>query len=185
MRLCDVGEQIQEVMESYEIELDGKTTQIKCVQNLCGHTIERYHVHGGKSVPIVKGGPKTRMEEGEIYAIETFGSTGQGFVREDGECSHYMLKDESAENAMFKRPQTKQLLQLINQNFSTLAFCRRWIDDLGFTNHLLPLNELVQREIVEEYPPLVDNKKSFVAQYEHTVLLKPSGKEIMSVGEDY
>ena len=25
MRLCDVGEAIQEVMESYEVELDGKT----------------------------------------------------------------------------------------------------------------------------------------------------------------
>ena len=27
VRLCDVGEQIQEVMESYEVELDGKTYQ--------------------------------------------------------------------------------------------------------------------------------------------------------------
>jgi len=27
----------------------------------------------GKSVPIVKGGEATRMEEGEFYAIETFG----------------------------------------------------------------------------------------------------------------
>ena len=30
MRLCDVGEQIQEVMESYELELDGKTYPSKC-----------------------------------------------------------------------------------------------------------------------------------------------------------
>ena len=30
------------------------------------------------------------MEEGELYAIETFGSTGKGYVWEDGECSHYM-----------------------------------------------------------------------------------------------
>ena len=30
------------------------------------------------------------MKEGEIYAIETFGTTGKGYVREDGECSHYM-----------------------------------------------------------------------------------------------
>ncbi len=31
-RLCDVGEQIQEVMESYEVELDGKTYQVYTVQ---------------------------------------------------------------------------------------------------------------------------------------------------------
>ncbi len=28
VRLCDVGEQIQEAMESYEVELDGKTHQV-------------------------------------------------------------------------------------------------------------------------------------------------------------
>lgn len=27
VRLCDVGESIQEVMESYEVEIDGKTYQ--------------------------------------------------------------------------------------------------------------------------------------------------------------
>jgi methionine aminopeptidase len=34
-------------------------------------------------VPIVKGGDQTKMEEGEIFAIETFGSTGKGYVRDD------------------------------------------------------------------------------------------------------
>ena len=54
-RLCDVGEQIQEVMESHEIELDGKTYPIKSIRNLNGHSVAQYRVHGGKTVPIVKG----------------------------------------------------------------------------------------------------------------------------------
>lgn len=29
-------------------------------------------------------------QEGETYAIETFGSTGKGAVHDDMECSHYM-----------------------------------------------------------------------------------------------
>jgi methionine aminopeptidase len=29
------------------------------------------------------------MEEGDYFAIETFGSTGRGMVVEQGECSHY------------------------------------------------------------------------------------------------
>lgn len=41
-----------------------------------GHSIGRYQIHAGKSVPIVKGGEQTKMEEGEFFAIETFGSTG-------------------------------------------------------------------------------------------------------------
>ena len=31
------------------------------------------------------------MEEGEVYAIETFATTGNGFVMENGEGSHYAL----------------------------------------------------------------------------------------------
>ena len=54
VRLCDVGEQIQEVMESHEIELDGKTYPIKSIRNLNGHSVAQYRVHGGKTVPIVK-----------------------------------------------------------------------------------------------------------------------------------
>ncbi|XP_072257379.1 methionine aminopeptidase 2-like [Pyxicephalus adspersus] len=90
VRLCDVGEAIQEVMESYEVEIDGKTYQVKPIRNLNGHSIGPYRIHGGKTVPIVKGGEATRMEEGEVYAIETFGSTGKGVVHDDMECSHYM-----------------------------------------------------------------------------------------------
>ncbi len=63
-------------MESYEIELDGKVHQVKSIRNLNGHSIGPYRIHAGKSVPIVKGGEATRMEEGEFFAIETFGSTG-------------------------------------------------------------------------------------------------------------
>jgi methionyl aminopeptidase len=33
-------------------------------------------------VPIINNGDTTRMEEGEFYAIETFGSTGKGYVIE-------------------------------------------------------------------------------------------------------
>ncbi|XP_016143390.1 methionine aminopeptidase 2-like isoform X1 [Sinocyclocheilus grahami] len=90
VRLCDVGESIQEVMESYEVEIDGKTYQVKPIRNLNGHSIGQYRIHAGKTVPIVKGGEATRMEEGEVYAIETFGSTGKGVVHDDMDCSHYM-----------------------------------------------------------------------------------------------
>lgn len=49
---------------------------VKSVRNLNGHSIGPYQIHAGKSVPIVKGGEQTKMEEGEFFAIETFASTG-------------------------------------------------------------------------------------------------------------
>ena len=114
-------------MESFEIELDGKVYPIKCCRNLNGHSIGPYQIHAGKSVPIVKGGECTRMEEGEFYAIETFGSTGRGLVFEDMECSHYM-RNFDAPHVPLRLPRAKKLLSHINKTFGTLAFCRRWLE---------------------------------------------------------
>lgn len=81
--MSDIGAAIQEAMESYEVELNGTMHPVKCIRNLNGHNIEQHVIHGGKSVPIVKGTDQTKMEEGEVFAIETFGSTGKGYVREE------------------------------------------------------------------------------------------------------
>jgi methionine aminopeptidase type II len=184
VRLCDIGAAVQEVMESHEVELDGKSYRVKSVRNLNGHSIGPYQIHAGKSVPIVKGGEATRMEEGELFAIETFGSTGKGYVREDMECSHYM-KNFDVGHIPLRLPRAKSLLSFINKNFDTLAFCRRWIDRAGEDKYLLALRNLCDVGIVQPYPPLVDQKGSYVAQYEHTILLRPTCKEILSKGDDY
>ncbi|RLN14471.1 hypothetical protein BBJ28_00026763, partial [Nothophytophthora sp. Chile5] len=55
-RLGEIGGDIQEVMESYEVTIEGKTYPVKCIRNLNGHSIGPYQIHAGKSVPIVKSG---------------------------------------------------------------------------------------------------------------------------------
>lgn len=184
VRLCDIGEQIQEVMESYEVELDGKTYPVKAIRNLNGHSIGDYNIHAGKSVPIVKNQDTTKMEEDEFYAIETFGSTGRGMVLEDMECSHYM-KSQEATYQTLRTKKARELLKHIDTHHGTLAFCRRWLEDQGQKGYLLGLKELLEADIVTAYPPLVDNKGSFTAQYEHTILLRPTCKEVISRGDDY
>ncbi|CRK35490.1 hypothetical protein BN1708_016456, partial [Verticillium longisporum] len=66
VRVGDIGGVIQEVMESYEVEIDGTTYPVKSIRNLNGHTIERWSIHGAKSVPIVKSNDTTKMEEGDV-----------------------------------------------------------------------------------------------------------------------
>ena len=51
--------------------------------------------------------------------------------------------------------------------------------------HLMPLKSLVNAGIIDPYPPLVDIKGSYVAQFEHTLLLRPNCKEVLSRGDDY
>ncbi|KAF2441923.1 methionine aminopeptidase 2-like protein [Karstenula rhodostoma CBS 690.94] len=184
VRMSDIGAAIQEVMESYECEIKGTTYPVKCIRNLNGHSIGRYSIHGGKTVPIVKGGDQTKMEEGETFAIETFGSTGKGYVRDDMETSHY-AKREDAPNVPLRVSSARTLLASITKNFGTLPFCRRYLDRLGHDKYLLGLNNLVSAGIVEGYPPLCDIKGSYTAQSEHTFILRPTCKEIVSRGDDY
>ena len=37
----------------------------------------------------------------------------------------------------------------------------------------------------QPYPPLCDVKGSYVSQFEHTILLRPTCKEVISRGDDY
>jgi len=124
------------------------------------------------------------MEENEFYAIETFGSTGKGQVIDDLECSHYM-KNRDAGFVTLRTTAAKQLLTYINKKYDTLAFCRRWLDEDGQSKHLAALLQLTKSGLVTAYPPLCDIKGSYTAQFEHTLVLRPTTKEIISKGDDY
>jgi len=102
VRLCDIGAVTNEVITSYEIELDGKTIPIVPCRNLNGHSISQYKIHSTKSVPLIDNGDTRKMEENECYAIETFATTGQGHVYDQGEVSHYMRDFEADGNIPLK-----------------------------------------------------------------------------------
>ena len=194
--LCDLGAAIQEVMESYEVTIDGVTYPVKPIRNLNGHNIEPWRIHGGKSVPSVKGHDATRMEELEVFAVETFGSTGRGEVVEDYECSHYM-RNADAGYVPIRLNRSKQLLGHLDKTFGTLPWCLRWIERPdGGSAHVNgqagkqerykgALKNLVDLGVVNEYPPLCDKPGSYTAQYEHTFILRPTCKEVLSRGDDY
>ncbi|RPD65115.1 peptidase M24A methionine aminopeptidase [Lentinus tigrinus ALCF2SS1-6] len=184
VRLGELAGYIQETMESYEVEVNGKVLPVKPIENLSGHSINPYQIHGGKSVLLVKNDDPTKMEEGEYFAIETFGSTGRGKVIEQGEVSHYARKVD-APHVPLRLTSAKSLLKSINKNFGTLPWCRRYLERAGESKYLLALNHLVSQGIVQDYPPLCDVRGAMTAQFEHTILLRPTRKEVVSRGDDY
>jgi methionine aminopeptidase len=76
-------------------------------------------------------------------------------------------------------------------------WCSRWLerpDGGSFTvngsggrqeRYLGALKSLCDAGLVDAYPPLVDSRGSYTAQYEHTILLRPTCKEVLSRGDDY
>ncbi|OBT55452.1 hypothetical protein VE04_04616 [Pseudogymnoascus sp. 24MN13] len=183
-RMDHMSSVMQEVMQSYEIELNGKTLPIKAVRGITGHNILRYHIHGDKQVPFVKTRTNQRMEEGDIFAIETFGSTGRGSTREDTGVYGYG-RNEHASAAGLHHASARSLLKTIDENFGTIVFSRRSLERAGAKSYHLGMRTLISHGIVDQYGPLVDIPGSYVAQLEHTVLLRPNCKEIISRGDDY
>jgi len=154
-------------MESYELTLNNKTIPVKAVRNITGHNILRYKIHGSKQVPFVASKTTQRMEEGDIFAIETFGTTGKGQLRDDVGVYGYG-RNENVSAAGIHHAGAKTLLKTIRENFGGLVFAKRQLERLpGVKNYHLSMRTLVQAGIVEAYAPLVDVAGSYIAQFEH------------------
>lgn len=158
--LGSIGKEIQEVIESCEIEIDNKVLQISSIRDLCGHQIKPYIIHAGKAVPNIGLPYFERMLEDEIYAIETFPTTGNGSTYNDDECNHFMI-----ENNFLKAKQ----IEGIYDERTTLPFCPRWF------NFKIPNNKYITK-----YPVIKTSDKGIVAQYEKTIFIKNNGIEVIN-----
>ena len=137
---------------------------VKPVANLTGHTIERYLLHAGTSIPNVRGGPDRTLQEGEIVAIEPFATNGAGAI-ENGPFGHIVR---------FRGAPTGELAPLF-QRFRTLPFTARWVDDPATAAALRR-----HRRQLQTYPVFVESGGGYVAQAEHTVLVTPTGAEVLT-----
>ena len=194
VRLADIGPVVEEVMAAGEVTVHGRTHAVRTVRNLMGHSLGLYRIHGGKCVPTAAGvHARGRMEEGDVLAFETFGSTGRGHATDEGTglpTSHYMRAPHLPTHALSSgsgngSARARGLLAHIDSNYGTLAFARRWLDQTGVHDYARTLQHLVDIGAVDDYPPLCDVPGSVVAQFEHTVVIKPSSKEVVSRGPDY
>lgn len=61
------------------------------IRNLSGHSMVKGSIHGSKCIPLVFEDTPDRMEEGEVFALETFATTGTGFADPALMTSHYAL----------------------------------------------------------------------------------------------
>lgn len=197
---CDViinelSENIQEIVTSYELESNGKLIPIKPIDNLCGHNILPWKIHGEKTLYAqnTKSQENQRICDGDVFAVEVFTSTGNGTTYLDMDIknhSHYMLKyDYQHKNIpLFTNKKTNDLSKIIKDKFNTLAFCPRFIDyhKEQKTYYTRNLFELFNNNIIQSYPPLIETKNDCkVAQYEHTIMVKEESNIIFTENQYY
>ena len=192
--LGEIGRDIQEFIESKEIEINGKSFLLNSFKDLTGHKIMPYMIHAEKCVPNFAIEYPVRMEENEFYAIETFPSTGRGRANEGLECSHYQINtqqvikefNEIKEKGKIENPirldgREKYLFHRILEDRQTLPFCKKWLKEYKIGKYQIPLNGLVRKNKVKSFPPVNDIKGSYVAQTEHTIFVGENGVKNLTI----
>ena len=186
MLISELGEISEEIVKSYEIEVNGKLTPILPISNLTGHSIDQWKIHAGKSIINVKNNSNERIDGDEFFAIEVFTSTGNGVCKMADYSNHFMLKDNPKKNIKLKLKRSYECLNFLKSNFNTLAFCPRFIYNINSSKKYdLCFNDLFNNGLLNSYPPVYDVIGSHTAQFEHTIYISDQKKIILSKSDDY
>src|SRR3989338_3853461 len=166
IKLVRPGCQLWELGEAQlsEAEALGLTT----IKNLSGHSIERYKVHAGISIPTFNNKDKRELQEGWQIAIEPFITDGQGMVKDKGKATIFMVEKEKG----VRTPSARAILEEVKPR-QGLPFTTRWLTrTIGKGATALGLRELLQMQVVRAYPPLGEVSGRKVAQFEHAMIVK-------------
>jgi methionyl aminopeptidase len=161
------------------IENTIKNRGFKPISNLTGHSVGRYLIHAGTSIPNVMQLSFGRIKTGKVYAIEPFVTlpNAVGRIENSAEVTIFRLvKSKSVKN-----PYTKKLLKYIEVNYRTLPFAERWLKGvLPVDKHCQAFKELVKCKAVTGYPVFIEMSRKPVSQAEHTLLIKEDGCEVLT-----
>lgn len=163
VRISEIGQTIENTIKS-----KGLTP----VYDLSGHSIQRYKIHGGMSIPNHGGSSifSPKLKEGMLIAIEPFVTTGKsGRIRED---SHAYIF--SVSSSKYNGPE-KELVQKLYEKFKELPFASRWIKWMKKRVVEAKLNYLARIGAIHRYPVLIDADGGIVSQAENTYYVTKDG----------
>ena len=146
-----------------------KSAGFKPVKNLSGHSIDRYNIHSGITLPNYDDVlSRHKLFEG-VYAIEPFGTNGNGLVSELKQVTIYSLKH----NCRLKQDEAKTMYEMIYSERRTLPFTPRWY--VSRVQNIHDIYKLLlafkNAKCLVEYPVLVESSNGMVAQFEHTIVI--------------
>ena len=154
----EIGAAIQGTIESHGFSP---------IINLCGHSMKRYELHGGITIPNIDDGRNVKLKEG-LYAIEPFATPGSGKVRDGRPSGIYELTSEKNPRS----PLAREVLEFIKKEYNTLPFCSRWIVKALGTRALFGLRELEANGNLHHFNQLIEISGAKVSQAEHTILVE-------------
>jgi methionyl aminopeptidase len=170
IQLGDIGALVEKTI---------KNRGFRPISNLTGHSVGRYLIHAGTSIPSVAGYNPHKLEVGGVYAVEPFVTTPDAEGRVDDKPQYTIYRYLKAKS--LKTDPAKKLAKHIETNFHTLPFAERWtIGVLPKEQHKAAFKELLTSKSVMSYPVFVEVSGKPVAQAEHTLLITENGCEVLT-----
>ena len=137
------------------------------IANLTGHGLDRYVQHCSPAIPNITNMSGPVLQEGMVFAIEPFATTGSGRV---GEKARKEIYSQITQKPV-RIPAARTILDTIKDRHS-LPFARRWLPDRKLD---IALPALVRSGILHAYPVLADIPGALVSQHEHTIIVTADG----------
>ena len=176
------------------------------IRNLCGHQLKPWQLHAGVSIPSYACGPDNQgfkgvVEEGGVYAVEPFNTTGKSGLIENIGSAHssniYRVTGLTTSRKARAKGQLKplgaQLARNLEERYSSLPFAERWaypmlekpFPEADEASRQSKWNALVKKLIsirfLETYHALRCMDGGNICQFEHTVYITEGGPEILTV----
>ena len=178
MRVASAGTKAGEIGKAVEAVI--KDRKYRPIANLSGHSLDRYTIHAGRSIPNLK--PQWPLDTftlsaSSAYACEPFVTTreGSGVVREGRARNIYAIAGRRGT----KDAEADRMLEYIWDSFNMLPFALRWlVPEWGEQEAGRLLGILVGKKAVKAYPVLVESAGERVAQAEHTFIPGDGGPTV-------
>ncbi len=166
LKLMVPGKKVKDVSEAIESEIE--SLGLRPVNNLTGHSLDKYIFHGPVAIPNVRNDIDYEFKVDDVFAIEPFATDGAGSVKDSESC--YIFRYFKDHNTRLN--EGRQILQLAKKDFSSLPFCERWIKGITPIKFDIGIKQLLAAGAVERYPVLRETGHGKIAQAEHTVIVR-------------
>ena len=180
MSMVKVGVKVSDIGRAIETTI--KQMGFKPIANLSGHSLDKYTIHAGKTIPNVWSIGGFTLSGDSAYACEPFVTTseGGGFVR-NGKIKNIFAINSRKKT---KNEEADKLLDFIWKNFNMLPFALRWITKQWEEKEARELlDHLIKKKAIQAYPVLVEIQEQRVAQAEHTFIPNETGVTITTVAQ--
>ena len=165
VKASDIGRTIEAII---------KQNGFRPIANLSGHSLDRYTIHAGRTIPNIWSIGGFTLSADSAYACEPFVtmSHGGGFVRNGTIKNIFALNTRKKT----KNDEADRMLDYIWNEFNMLPFALRWLVKKWEVKEAKSLlDHLIKAKAVKAYPVLVEVNEQRVAQAEHTFIPNENG----------